>query len=164
MLENLICNLVHNALRASKEQTPGCKVGVVRETLQTSTEAFVAETGTTFSAEGGISDRAMTEADIQRKELMSRLVPSVQVYFGVVPLGICIRVTDKGVGIEASQIPLLTEPFYRVDKARSRKNGGIGLGLTICKLIAEVHGGTLSIQSVVGEGTVVEVILESATI
>lgn len=66
-----------------------------------------------------------------------------------------IIVSDKGCGIAEDQIPLITEPFYRVDKARSRKYGGTGLGLAICKRICECHNGTLSIESKVGEGTTV---------
>lgn len=66
-----------------------------------------------------------------------------------------IIVSDKGCGIAEDQIPLITEPFYRVDKARSRKHGGAGLGLAICKKICECHGGTLSITSKIGEGTTV---------
>ncbi len=70
-----------------------------------------------------------------------------------------INVSDKGCGIPENQIPLITEPFYRVDKARSRKHGGAGLGLAICKRICECHGGTLSIESKVGEGTTVTAVV-----
>ncbi len=66
-----------------------------------------------------------------------------------------ILVSDTGCGIPPEQIPLITEPFYRVDKARSRKHGGAGLGLAICKKICEYHGGTLTIESTVGQGTTV---------
>jgi len=64
-------------------------------------------------------------------------------------------ISDRGCGIAPEQISLLTEPFYRVDKARSRKKGGAGLGLAICKKICEQHGGTLSIESEIGRGTTV---------
>ena len=53
----------------------------------------------------------------------------------------------------------LTDPFYRVDKGRSRENGGNGLGLSLCRQIAECHQGTISFSSVEGEGTVVRVFL-----
>ena len=52
-------------------------------------------------------------------------------------------------------LALVTEPFYRVDKARSRKLGGAGLGLSLCQMIARAHGGTLHIESEPGKGTTV---------
>jgi len=64
-----------------------------------------------------------------------------------------ISVSDKGSGIPSAYIDLVTEPFFRVDKARSRRRGGVGLGLTICKLITEHHGGNLTIESQPGKGT-----------
>ena len=66
-----------------------------------------------------------------------------------------LAVTDQGSGIPPEQIPLVTEPFYRVDKARSRKLGGAGLGLSLCQMIAQAHGGELVIDSVVGQGTTI---------
>lgn len=66
-----------------------------------------------------------------------------------------LSVSDQGHGIPAEKIPLVTEPFYRVDKARSRKLGGAGLGLSLCQMIAQAHGGSLHIDSTVGEGTTI---------
>ena len=70
-----------------------------------------------------------------------------------------ITVSDKGRGIPPEYIDMVTEPFFRVDKARSRKNGGVGLGLALCKLIAAYHGGNLRIESKPGQGTCVTVTL-----
>lgn len=69
------------------------------------------------------------------------------------PSRIFISVQDKGEGIAEEDIPRLTERFYRVDKARSRKIGGTGLGLCIVKHILNRHHGELSIHSTVGEGS-----------
>lgn len=69
-----------------------------------------------------------------------------------------VSVIDQGSGIPADQIALVTEPFYRVDKARSRKLGGAGLGLSLCQMIAQAHGGRLDIQSEVGKGTTISMI------
>lgn len=70
-----------------------------------------------------------------------------------------ISVSDKGCGIPPAYIDLVTEPFFRVDKARSRRSGGAGLGLTICRLIAEHHGGNIAIESEPGKGTQITVSL-----
>lgn len=62
-------------------------------------------------------------------------------------------VTDTGIGIPVEHIPRLTERFYRVDKGRSVASGGTGLGLAIVKHVLARHGGTLEIQSVLGQGS-----------
>jgi signal transduction histidine kinase len=64
-----------------------------------------------------------------------------------------IRVKDSGIGIPAQDLPYIFERFYRVDKKRSRKTGGFGLGLAIVQQIAQVHGGEVSVNSSVGQGS-----------
>ena len=55
------------------------------------------------------------------------------------------------------ELSCVTEPFYRTDKARSRADGGAGLGLALCKRIAESHGASLEFSSEMGKGTTVSV-------
>lgn len=62
-------------------------------------------------------------------------------------------VSDDGVGIPGSDLPHLFERFYRVDKGRSRDRGGTGLGLSIVKHIVQLHGGRVSVESQLGEGS-----------
>jgi heavy metal sensor kinase len=64
-----------------------------------------------------------------------------------------IDIMDTGIGIPAENIPYLFERFYRVDKTRSRAEGGSGLGLSISEKIAEAHGGRIDVESVVGKGS-----------
>lgn len=67
--------------------------------------------------------------------------------------GVRFAVRDNGEGIEEKHVNRLTERFYRVDKARSRKTGGSGLGLSIVKHVLNHHNSNLDITSVVGEGS-----------
>lgn len=72
---------------------------------------------------------------------------------------VVISVSDEGQGIQAEDIPRLTERFYRADKSRSRIKGGTGLGLAIVKHILNRHRGRLEIDSKLGEGSTFQIIL-----
>lgn len=74
--------------------------------------------------------------------------------------GCLIQVLDNGRGIPKEEIQRLTEAFYRVDKSRSRAQGGAGLGLALCREIVRIHHGTLEFQSEPGRGTLVNVTLK----
>ena len=73
--------------------------------------------------------------------------------------GYQITVADQGRGIPRRELDKITEPFYMVDKSRSRAEGGAGLGLALCKEIAELHRGRLDFESTEGAGTSVTVTL-----
>ena len=74
-----------------------------------------------------------------------------------------ITVSDHGNGIEPQHLANLTQPFYRVDPSRQRETGGYGLGLYLCKMIAQAHNGELNIESRIGTGTHVKVKLHLNT-
>lgn len=71
-----------------------------------------------------------------------------------------ITVRDWGKGIPPEEIPKITEAFYMVDKSRSRKAGGIGLGLALCKQIAALHHAHLEIESWLDDGTMISVVFD----
>ena len=72
--------------------------------------------------------------------------------------GLLLVVRDFGSGVNADQLQKLGQPFYRPDAARTRDSGGVGLGLTLCRLVAQAHGGSLHIRNA-QPGLAVEVLL-----
>lgn len=71
--------------------------------------------------------------------------------------GCKIQMVDNGRGIPQDELSRITEAFYRVDKSRSRAQGGVGLGLALCDAIAKLHGGDIKFESTVGKGTIITV-------
>ncbi len=69
---------------------------------------------------------------------------------------IVITIKDHGEGIPPEDLPHIFEPFYRVDKSRSRRTGGYGLGLSLCKTIMDAHDGKIGVTSTYGKGTEVK--------
>ncbi|MDD2924800.1 phosphate regulon sensor histidine kinase PhoR [Rhodoferax sp.] len=81
--------------------------------------------------------------------------PGGRVEVSIRPLAdgqVIFEVVDSGPGIAPEHLPRLTERFYRIDRSRSRETGGTGLGLAIVKHVAQRHGATLAIHSVLGQG------------
>ena len=74
-----------------------------------------------------------------------------------------VEVADRGPGIPEAELPLVFERFYRVDKGRSRKQGGAGLGLAIARSIVEAHGGRIEAESMLNKGTRMRFYLPLAT-
>lgn len=69
-----------------------------------------------------------------------------------------ISVIDQGIGMSEDNLKKVMEPFYMVDKSRTRANNGAGLGLSICKEIAEIHNAELKIQSQLNKGTCISIV------
>ncbi len=78
--------------------------------------------------------------------------------------GVAVAVSDTGIGIRPEDLSKVFVPFHQVDNVYARSNPGTGLGLTLSKGLAELHGGRLSIESVFGEGTVVTLTLPPSRI
>lgn len=114
----------------------------------------------------GEQKRAALEPDLV-KSLLYNLIDNaskamdsggvVAVRGTALPGGCRFQVVDNGRGMEEAELTRITEAFYRVDKARSRSQGGAGLGLALCKQIVELHEGTIRFESKPGKGTRVTV-------
>ncbi|HXX63856.1 MAG TPA: ATP-binding protein [Bacteroidota bacterium] len=134
------------------------------------------EDGTILAAEKGITvtlhsgPAIMLVADrVRLRQLFLNLIDNAIKYTppgGTVTLALerqdglaVVRVSDSGIGIPEADQGRIFDRFYRVDKARSREMGGAGLGLSIAKWIAELHRGTISVESVQQKGSVFTVSL-----
>ncbi|NCF64912.1 MAG: HAMP domain-containing protein [Chloroflexi bacterium] len=115
-------------------------------------------------------DQATVLGDADRlKQLLLNLVENAVKYTppgGEVTLSLSkkegwvyFEVSDTGIGIPPENLPHVFDRFYRVDKARTRAQGGSGLGLSIAKWVAQAHGGAIRVSSQVGEGTTFSVTL-----
>jgi signal transduction histidine kinase len=88
------------------------------------------------------------------------VLPSTKHY--AVPL-VEIWIKDVGSGIAPEHLKSIFDRFYRVDMSLVRAVNGLGLGLSICKSIVELHGGTIWVESEVGKGSTFHVLLPSTT-
>jgi signal transduction histidine kinase len=84
---------------------------------------------------------------------------SINITGGRTGAKVWIKIRDTGIGIPEADLSRIFDRFYRVDKARSRESGGTGLGLSIAREIVQRHGGDILIESAVGAGTTVTVVL-----
>ena len=78
---------------------------------------------------------------------------SVSVDVAATPDGARIEVVDTGVGIDATELPLIFDRFYRGSRANEARGSGSGLGLAIVRSIVDMHGGTVEVESRVGNGS-----------
>ena len=130
-------------------------------------EVISVEDGSRFGYVGDM------EVDMDTGQVRALVVPGRRRFFGLlgreedkyIPWSAVRRfgediilVEDHGRGIPAEEIPKITEAFYMVDKSRSKKAGGIGLGLALCTQIVNLHGAKMEIKSKPGVGTQIRVI------
>jgi len=116
-----------------------------------------AEPGELHQVIGNLVENAVKYGAPEQEVLISLSAPTYQPSLRTE--GLRLSVTDTGQGIASHHIARLTERFYRVDTHRSREVGGTGLGLAIVKHIINRHRGRLQIESELGVGTTVSVLL-----
>ena len=140
-----------------------------RET-QTLLEPAAKEAGVTLTVTG---ENAMAAIPVSRlKELLLNLMEngvkynvkggSVSVDVSADSAWVTAVVSDTGIGIPEEAQKRVFERFFRVDKGRARKNGGTGLGLAIVKHIVQLYGGTVTLESALGQGSTFTVKLPRA--
>ena len=76
---------------------------------------------------------------------------------------VIFTIKDNGIGIDAENLPRIFDRFYRVDKARARKSGGNGIGLSLVKFLTETFNGHISVTSEINKGTTFTLIFPQAS-
>lgn len=123
------------------------------------------EAGITLEREGDYQDKIKKlDSDLMTSFLINLMnnsimasAPGTCIYLGADEHSLWVR--DEGSGIPPEEVDKVRKAFYRVDKSRSRKSGNMGLGLALCEQIAAVHHGNMVIESRVGEGTRIAIVL-----
>jgi len=149
-LEPLILQVVENSRRAARERNSEIEVQVIA-----GLPPIAADSGQILQ----LLDNLVTNA-------LRYGTPGTPVRISAGTEGAMVHlvVADEGEGIAAEHIKRVTERFYRVDTSRSRALGGTGLGLSIVKHIVERHRGRLTIESKIGQGTKMHVLLPVANV
>ena len=133
----------------------------VVEEVREIAEAMAMDKGLTVRAEPSTRMNAIGDADRTRHILLNlasnavRYTPSGSITFALVRDGaeVGVSVRDTGPGIAPEHVGRIFDRFFRIEQSRSRELGGTGLGLAIARLFAELQGGRIEVDSVVGEGS-----------
>jgi len=109
----------------------------------------------------GDADRLELAVDALVENAVKHTGPGDEIRLGTRRQGdlVAVVVADSGTGIPADRLDGIFERFARLDQARSREMGGVGLGLAIVQAIAQAHGGTVAVQSTPGGGSVFQLLL-----
>jgi two-component system phosphate regulon sensor histidine kinase PhoR len=143
-------------------RTDEINVSEVAESTLNTMKYSLAEQGFVLEAQIEPGARAVGDADALEQAMLNLIQnavkysdrnKSVRVELWSQGERIFFRVTDKGIGIPDGERSRIFEKFYRVHAKTERDTGGAGLGLTVVKHIVEAHGGTIEVESKVGEGS-----------
>ena len=160
-LERLVQKLLKLiTLREGIDRRP-CDTAELIERVRESTEENLNRRGVTLAVRGDTEEMEL-DADLMQSVLVNLIDNAAKASSPGQTVTLTVRedgftVEDQGEGIPAAELERVREPFYMVDRSRSKQRGGLGLGLALANEIVQAHGGTLDIESAVGEGTAVRV-------
>lgn len=161
-LERLVQTLLKLiTLERDIERRP-CEVDALFDRVRQNTQKSLADRGVTLNVQSN-GETLDCNADLVQSLLINLVDNAAKAYdTGMENRKVCltvsgstIEVSDNGRGIPKEALPRIFEPFYMVDKSRSKKSGGSGLGLTLVRKIADAHGAEITVESSVGKGTTV---------
>ena len=149
----LTCARLHAELLAGGDK----RMALLRDLntrLQALVDAQFARCGTTLTLDAAVPTLVLDRTRLQllARNLLDNALrygarTPVALHSGLANGGVHLRVRDPGPAVAPAQLPHLTEPFYRPDEARSRRTGGIGLGLALCRLVPRSHGSRLDLRN-----------------
>lgn len=161
-LERLVQTLLRIITLDREIERKPCAVDVLFDRVRQNTQKSLADRGVTLNtlSDGGT---LLVNADLIQSLLINLVDNAAKAYdTGMENRKVCltvsgstIEVSDNGRGIPKEALPRIFEPFYMVDKSRSKKSGGSGLGLMLVRKIADAHGAEITVESSVGKGTTV---------
>ena len=137
-----LSNLLEEILPDWEHQLPGIQCEIVSELLEINVDP--GQVKTVFK---NILANAIKFSDAESDP--------VRITIKQVPRYTVVQIIDHGIGIPPGELAFIFEPFYRVDKSRSKDTGGYGLGLSLCKTIMDAHNGKIEVTSEPGKGTTV---------
>lgn len=165
-LERLTQNLLKLTTSDEEIELQSVSIPELLEDIKEGVEAKLNERGAALCVQCE-TDTLVLNPDLMHSLLNNLIVNAANAYDADAPekpivlsvTGRTFSVSDRGRGIPKEAQDRIFEPFFRVDKSRSKKQGGSGLGLALVKTIADAHGATIAVDSEPGKGTTVSVVL-----
>lgn len=165
-LERLTQNLLKLFTSDEKIELESVRIPELLETVEEGVAPKLKEKGAALTVQCE-TDTLVLNPDLMHSLLNNLIVNAANAYDADAPekpivlsvTGRTFSVSDRGRGIPKEVQDRIFEPFFRVDKSRSKKQGGSGLGLALVKTIADAHGATITVDSEPGKGTTVSVTL-----
>ena len=165
-LERLTQNLLKLTTSDEEIELESVRIPELLETVEEGVAPKLKEKGAALCVQCE-TDTLVLNPDLMHSLLNNLIVNAANAYDADAPekpilltvTGKTFSVSDRGRGIPKEAIDRIFEPFFRVDKSRSKKQGGSGLGLALVKTIADAHGAAITVDSEPGKGTTVSVTL-----